>query len=67
MDPIQQIAPLQPAFPVFFAGIFESNEDRDKYLNSLDSDTRDYVLKHTDEFSTRSELMDCVKNLHGKS
>ncbi|MFQ9509980.1 MAG: hypothetical protein ACLRZ7_03460 [Lachnospiraceae bacterium] len=51
--------------PLFFPGIFTDGNDRDKYLDSLDSDTRDYVLHHTDAFSSRQELEDCVRALKG--
>ncbi len=74
MDPstpapyIQAISPLQSfAGFVFAPGIFESEEVRDEYLSSLDSDTRAYVISHTDEFRTRADISDCVNRLHGES
>lgn len=45
------------------AGIFLDYNERDKYLASLDSDTRDYVLKHTDEFRTKADIINCVERL----
>ncbi len=52
---------------MFIPGIFDSDQDRDSYLSSLDSDTRNYVLKHTEEFQSRQDILDCVKELHGIS
>lgn len=67
MDPdIQQIIPLGNVYPGFIPGVFTSAQDRDEYLSSLDSDTRDYVLKHTGEFSSKADLMECVNKLHGQ-
>lgn len=66
MDPMLPVAPLNPSYPVFIAGIFDTNQDRDDYLDSLDSDTRDYVINHTGEFSSREDLMNCVRRLHGE-
>lgn len=51
----------------FIPGIFGSVSEGDKFLNTLDSDTRDYVLKHTDDFRTRQDIIDCVNSLHSKS
>lgn len=36
----------------------------DNYLESLDSDTKDYVLKHTGESRTRQDIVDCIDKLH---
>lgn len=66
MDPNQQIMPFDNIFPAFIPGIFASTQDRNDYLSSLDSDTRDYVLKHTDDFSSKADLMECVSKLHGQ-
>lgn len=66
MDPNQQVFPFDNVFPALIPAIFNSVQDRDDYLSSLDSDTRDYVLKHTDEFSSKSDLMDCVNKLQGQ-
>jgi hypothetical protein len=73
MDPILPIPPAQPvpttqsfgSIP-FFPGVFASAQEGDEYLASLDSDTRDYVLKHTDEFRSRSDIIECVNHLHGQ-
>jgi hypothetical protein len=67
MDPIHQVAPIQAVHPLYYAGLFDTYQETDDYLNSLDSDTRDYVLNHSGEFSTRIDLIDCVKRLHGES
>lgn len=52
---------------MFVPGIFFSEMEQNDYLASLDSDTRDYVLKHTDEFRSRQDIEDCVNELHGRS
>jgi hypothetical protein len=74
IDPNFTIMPTQPILTsqpymnsVYFARIFTSKDEEDEYLASLDSDTRDYVLKHTDDFSSKSDLIDCVNRLHGTS
>lgn len=73
MDPILPIPPAQPVSTMqsfggvpFFPGVFASLQEGDEYLASLDSDTRDYVLKHTDEFRSRSDIIECVNRLHGE-
>lgn len=73
MDPISSITPMQPIFTsqpfgnnIFLASIFVNSEEQSEYLASLDSDTRDYVLKHTDEFRTKQDIIDCVDRLHGE-
>lgn len=69
MDPIQPI-PIGQPYPAlqtlsgFVPGVFVNYRDENDYLSSLDSDTRDYVLKHTDEFRTRQDIVDCVNKLH---
>ena len=72
MDPLQFIPVAQPISSLqpiigFAPGVFPNIKESDDFLSSLDSDTRDYVLKHTDEFRTRSDVIDCVNRLHGKS
>ncbi|MGF7146017.1 hypothetical protein HNQ56_004465 [Anaerotaenia torta] len=53
-----------PTYGYFFApGIFLNEMEGNNYLSSLDSDTRDYVLKHTDEFRSRQDIEDCVSKL----
>jgi hypothetical protein len=78
MDPIQQPIPfvspspgmqpspaLQPISSYMFApGIFFSTDESNSFLSSLDSDTRDYVLKHTDDFRTRADIEECINRLH---
>jgi hypothetical protein len=71
MDPTQiQYAVSNPAILplgsyMFTPGIFDSDMDRDDFLSSLDSDTRDYVMKHTNDFRTRKDIIDCVNKLRG--
>lgn len=50
---------------ILYPGIF-SVEDSD-YLSSLDSDTRDYVLKHTDDNRTMADIKNCIDKLQSKS
>lgn len=69
MDPLGPI-PFGIAGPIegnyaFLSGIFPTMEDSEKFLASLDSDTRDYVLKHTDEFRTKADIIECINRLHG--
>lgn len=62
------VSALQPSFSGFMSrDIFKSPEEREEYLASLDSDTRDYVLKHTDEFSSKADISACINRLHGGS
>jgi hypothetical protein len=74
MDPILPIA-MSQANPttqpfggfIFVPGVFASVDEGNDYLSSLDSDTRDYVIKHTGEFSSKADIIDCVNRLHGES
>ncbi|HWT27430.1 MAG TPA: hypothetical protein VN131_05775 [Mobilitalea sp.] len=52
---------------MFAPGVFLSDEDSNAFLSSLDSDTRDYVIKHTSEFRSKKEIDDCISRLHGES
>lgn len=64
----QPISPMQPSGTfILVPGLFETVEDENTYLSSLDSDTRDYVIKHTSEFSSRADIIECVNKLHGES
>lgn len=47
-------------------GFYVTGDENKDYLSTLDSDTRDYVLKHTDEFRTRQDILDCIDKLHGR-
>lgn len=67
MEPIMSMPNNQTLYPLLFPGVFDSEQEGQDYLNSLDSDTRDYVMKHTDSFSSKEELMDCVRKLHEPS
>jgi len=71
MDSMQYTQVTNPGYlPVgslmFAPGIFFSESERNDYLASLDSDTRDYVIKHTDEYRSRQDIVDCVNRLHGE-
>ncbi|MBE5965787.1 MAG: hypothetical protein E7255_02270 [Lachnospiraceae bacterium] len=70
---IDPIAPIPSVIPgqmygayAFAPGIFPTKEDSDSFLDSLDSDTRDYVIKHTDDFRSKEDIMECVQRLHGE-
>jgi hypothetical protein len=74
MEPFTPIPPTStnPSFQptgafVFAQGIFNTDAEGNDFLSSLDSDTRDYVIKHTDEFRTRNDIFDCVNRLHGNA
>ncbi len=68
MSPFQSTIGSQPfSGGLFLASIFANAQEQDDYLASLDSDTRDYVLKHTDDFRTKDDIIDCVNRLHGRS
>ncbi len=54
-----------PIFAQFAAGVFSSDMERDNYLSGLDSDTREYVLKNTDDFRTIQDIEDCINKLRG--
>lgn len=56
---------VQPFSSYMFApGIFFSANESDEFLSTLDSDTRDYVMKHTDDFRSRQDIEDCLNRLH---
>ena len=48
----------------FVPGIYPVPGNNSDYLASLDSDTRDYVLKHTDASRTQQDILNCVNELH---
>ncbi len=58
-----QPVPMVQLYSGFFPGAF-MNASSEDYLDSLDSDTRDYVIKHTDTSRTRQDIIDCVDKLH---
>ncbi len=54
-------------YPLLFPSIFFHINDRETYLSGLDSDTRDYVIKHTTQDASREDLERCVSQLkYGK-
>lgn len=57
-DPV----PMVQSYNGFFAGAFMNNGT--EYLDNLDSDTRDYVLKHTKDSRTRQDVIDCIYKMH---
>lgn len=72
MDPFTSATPIFPVFSsqpfgnnIFLASVFANSEEQSDYLASLDSDTRDYVMKHTDEFRSKQDIIDCIDRLHG--
>ena len=71
MDPITPIPSVMSgqmyAAYTFAPGIFLTKEDSDNFMASLDSDTRDYVIKHTDDFRSREDIMECINRLHGEA
>ncbi len=59
---------LQPINSNIFApGVFTQIYEGDKLLQTLDSDTRAYVMKHTDENRTRADVENCINELYTKS
>lgn len=72
MEPIEVFPSGQPV-PVlqpsggFIPGIVANIGNGEDYLASLDSDTRDYVLKHTSEPRSQQDIIDCVNKLHNGS
>jgi hypothetical protein len=64
----QQLPGVPPMYPFTFGpGIFPTIEEGNDFLSSLDSDTRDYVIKHTDEFRSRADIEECIQKLQGKA
>jgi len=45
----------------FYPGIFRVTDD---YLSSLDSDTREYVVRHTSEDRSKEDIVKCINELH---
>ena len=67
------IVPMQNAYDplpfvnnIYAASINSADEGSDKYLSSLDSDTKDYVLKHTDKARSKADVINCINELHEK-
>lgn len=73
-DPILPIPLIPPIYSndpsnnyIFYPAFFETQEASNKYLSSLDSDTRAYVINHTDEYRTKRDIIDCVNRLRYES
>lgn len=69
MDPVQFGTATNPMLNptssfMFVPAVTNNTNAAEDYLSSLDSDTRDYVLKHTDDFRSRQDIEDCVYRLH---
>ncbi len=54
--------PMVQTYSGFTPGAFMNFGDN--LLDSLDSDTRDYVIKHTGDNRTRQDILDCIDRLH---
>lgn len=66
--PTQPVITSQPYISSLYApDIFSSGDEENEYLASLDSDTREYVLRHSGEFSSKEDIFDCVNRMHGTS
>ena len=52
----------------FYTGFLINNAipfaDKEEYLASLDSDTRDYVMKNTKDLDSIDEIRECINRLH---
>lgn len=69
MGPMQPMYPMFPNYPIYPAvtsKIIDTDNRKDKFLSNLDSDTRAYVLEHTENGCSTDDLRDCVKKLHGE-
>lgn len=64
MDPVQM-----PLMNPFYSGFLVNNViplgDEEEYLTSLDSDTRDYVMKHAEDLNSLDDIRECINELHG--
>ena len=69
--PIPLIPPINTGDPmynyIYYPIFFETREDVDKFLTNYDSDTRAYVINHTDEYRTKRDIIDCVHRLRYES
>lgn len=45
-------------------GMLAANKNSDDYLATLDSDTREYVMRHTSSDRTIMDIVHCVERLH---
>lgn len=49
---------------IFLPGIIGASDEDKEYLNSLDDDTREYILNHSSDFQSRDEVIEFVNRLH---
>lgn len=54
-----------PIYPLAFPGIRNFQDQEEVFLSSLDSDTREYVRRHTEKGCSRDEMEHCVAELRG--
>lgn len=74
---IDPLLPIPPAFPIYssdpmnnyvlYPAFFDTEQESSDFLSSLDSDTRDYVKKHTDEFRTKNDVLECINSLRNEN
>ncbi len=46
--------------------VFPTIADRDDYLASFDSDTREYILQNTNDIRSISDIEECVRQMRLK-
>ncbi|BCN31474.1 hypothetical protein [Anaeromicropila herbilytica] len=69
MDPLMPINPMFPNFSIYPAAtpkLIGTDNEKEEFLASLDSDKRDYVLKHTSLDCSVKDLEECMKDLKGE-
>lgn len=54
-----------PNTPFIFPFIFDTIDAQNNFLDSLDSDTREYVKNHAGDYSSLDELQKSLENLRG--
>lgn len=62
IDPVQ-LPSAMPVTPILY-GVFDTLQDENDFLSSLDSDMREYVTNNPSEFTSRDDLMTFVNRLH---
>lgn len=64
MDPTTPMFPNQPfSLSAFAPDVFASAADGEKYLSTLDSDTRAYVMEHAEEFQSMDDILRFVDGM----
>lgn len=64
---MDQMPSTNPFYPGFLVNSVIPLGDEEEYLASLDSDTRDYVIKHTEDLNSIDDIKECINKLHGDS